>query len=136
MPEQREVAEPPDESERKRVEEKLPKIGEKPEEKMTVAGVELTPSSTVKELKACKFLGIGVTGSKAVIWQRLKKEAATSKLKETVEISKAIKREFQREPKGEKLPAPPSEEELKVVLLQEVEKLTSKCQKRSTKHLW
>ena len=58
---------------------------------MTVEGVEPTPSSSLKQLKAaCKFLGLAVTGSKAVIWHGLKTDAATSKLKKTVEISKSI----------------------------------------------
>ena len=48
---------------------------------MIVGGVELTPESTVTALEqVCKLLGVGVAGSKQLIWQRLKKEAAENKL--------------------------------------------------------
>ena len=60
---------------------RLPTIGEDEfEEKMIVGGVELTPESSLKELtQARKFLGVGVTGSKQLLWQRLKKEVAENK---------------------------------------------------------
>ena len=65
-----------------KLESRLPTIGEDEfEEKMIVGGVELTPESSLKELKqACKFLRVGVTGSKQLLWQRLKKEVAENKL--------------------------------------------------------
>ena len=65
----------------KKLESRLPTIGEDEfEEKMIVGGVELTPESSLKELQqACKFLGVGVTGSKQLLWQRLKKEVAENK---------------------------------------------------------
>ena len=52
-----------------KLEKRLPAIGEDEfEEKMIVGGVELTPESSLKELKqACKHLGIGVTGSKPLL---------------------------------------------------------------------
>ena len=51
------------EEKRKQVEEKLPSIGESIEEKMIVGGIELTPESTLKEMrKACEILGVGKTG--------------------------------------------------------------------------
>ena len=66
---------------------------------MIVGGVELTLESSLKELKqACKHLGIGVTGSKPLLWQRLKKEVAENKLKTMVELSKSIQKEFERDP--------------------------------------
>eukprot|EP00439_Symbiodinium_sp_Y106_P028668 s6022_g3.t1 len=100
------------EKERRKVEEKLPSIGESMEEKINIGGIELTPESTLKEMrKACEILGVGKTGSKAQVWKRMKEAVATSKLKELVEISKTIDEEFSREPKGEKRPEPPSEEE-------------------------
>ena len=52
-------SEPPkeDEGEWKIIEEKLPSLGERMEEAMVVAGVELTPDSTLKKLRtACEFL--------------------------------------------------------------------------------
>ena len=51
-------------------ESRLPTIGKDEfEEKMIVGGVEITPESLLKELKqACKHLGIGVTGSKPLLW--------------------------------------------------------------------
>ena len=61
-------SEPPkeDEGEWKIIEEKLPSLGERMEEAMVVAGVELTQYSTLKKLRtACEFLKIGKTGSKA-----------------------------------------------------------------------
>ena len=51
-------SEPPkeDEGEWKIIEEKLPSLGERMEEAMVVAGVELTPYSTLKKLRtACEF---------------------------------------------------------------------------------
>ena len=49
---------------------------------MIVGGVEITPESTLRTLKnACKLLGIGVTGNKQLLWQRLKKEVAENKLR-------------------------------------------------------
>ena len=103
------------EEKRKQFEEKLPSIGESMEEKMIVGGIELTPESTLKEMKkACEILGVGKTGSKAQVWKRMKEAVATSKLKELVEISKKIDEEFARKPEGEKRPEPPSEEERKL----------------------
>ena len=103
------------EEKRKQVEEKLPSIGESMEEKMIVGGIELTPESTLKEMrKACEILGVGKTGSKQQVWKRMKETVATSKLKELVEISKKIDEEFARTPEGEKRPEPPSEEERKL----------------------
>ncbi|CAE7658644.1 unnamed protein product, partial [Symbiodinium sp. KB8] len=103
------------EKERKDVEKKLPSIGESMEEKMNVGGIELTPESTLKEMrKACEILGVGKTGSKTQVWKRMKEAVATSKLKELVEISKKIDEEFSRKPEGEKRPEPPSEEERKL----------------------
>ena len=82
------------------------------EEAMVVAGVELTPDSTLKKLRtACEFLKVGKTGSKAQVWQRLKQAVAANKMKELVEISKGLELEFSREPKGEKRREEPTEEE-------------------------
>eukprot|EP00439_Symbiodinium_sp_Y106_P035123 s8543_g4.t1 len=88
-------SEPPkeDEGEWKIIEEKLPSLGERMEEAMVVAGVELTPYSTLKKL------------------QRLKQAVSANKMKELVEISKGLEVEFSREPKGEKRPEEPTEEE-------------------------
>ena len=97
----------------KKLEKRLPAIGEDEfEEKMIVGGVELTPESSLKALKqACKFLGVGVTGSKQLLWQRLKKEVAETKLKTLVDISKAIQKEFERDPTAQRQPYEPSAEE-------------------------
>ena len=87
------------EEKRKELEKKLPSIGDSMEEKMNVGGIELTPESTLKEMrKACEILGVGKTGSKAQVWKRMKEAVATSKLKELVEISKKIDEEFSRKP--------------------------------------
>ena len=96
-----------------KLEKRLPAIGEDEfEEKMIVGGVELTPESSLKALKqACKFLGVGVTGSKQLLWQRLKKEVAETKLKTLVDISKAIQKEFERDPTVQRQPYEPSAEE-------------------------
>ena len=103
-----------DESERKKVEGQLPKLGEAMDEKMKIGGIELTPASTIKQLRhACEFLKVGKTGSKAQIWQRLKEAVASNKMKELVEISQGLEIEFSREPDGEKRPEAPSEEERK-----------------------
>ena len=96
-----------------KLEKRLPAIGEDEfEEKMIVGGVELTPESSLKELKqACKHLGIGVTGSKPLLWQRLKKEVSENKLKTMVDISKSIQKEFERDPSGPKPVYEPTPEE-------------------------
>ena len=66
----------------------------------------------LKELKqACKHLGIGVTGSKPLLWQRLKKEVAENKLKTMVDISRSIQKEFERDPSGPKPVYEPTPEE-------------------------
>ena len=44
-----------DESERKKVEEQLPKLGEAMDERMKIGGIELTPASTIKQLVKLKF---------------------------------------------------------------------------------
>eukprot|EP00439_Symbiodinium_sp_Y106_P029293 s8191_g3.t1 len=80
-------SEPPKEGEGewKIIEEKLPSLGERMEEAMVVAGVELTPDSTLKKLRtACECLKIGKTGSKAQVWQRLKQAVSANKMKELV----------------------------------------------------
>ena len=96
-----------------KLEKRLPAIGEDEfEEKMIVGGVELTPESSLKDLKqACKQLGIGVTGSKQLLWQRLKKEVAENKYKTMVDISKSIQKEFERDPSGPKPVYEPTPEE-------------------------
>ena len=107
-------SEPPgvDESKREEVEEKLPSLGEREEEAMIVAGEEISPDSTLKKMgTACEFLKIGKTGSKARVWKRIKQAVATSKMKELVEISKGLEPEFSRDPRGEKQPKEPTEEE-------------------------
>ena len=58
---------------------------------MSIGGVELNPEST---LKPCTFLKVGMTGSKAQVWQRRKQAVTTSKLRETAEISKKPEAEF------------------------------------------
>ena len=63
------------------------------EEKMNIGGEEITPESTLKQMrKACEFLKIGKTGSRAQVWQRLQQAVATSKLKETIENATAQKK--------------------------------------------
>ena len=81
-----------DEGEWKIIENKLPSLGERMEEAMVVAGVELTPDSTLKKLRtACEFLKIGKTGSKAQVWQRLKQAVSANKMKELVEPGRNLK---------------------------------------------
>ena len=96
-----------------KLESRLPTSGEDEfEEKMIVGGVEITPESPLKELKqACRHLGIGVTGSKPLLWQRLKKEVAENKLKTMVDISKSIQKEFERDPNGPRPVNEPTPEE-------------------------
>ena len=115
---------------------------------MIVGGTELTPESSLKELKqACKHLGIGVTGSKQLLWQRLKKEVAENKLKTMVDVSKSIQKEFERDPSEADQSRYMSQRQkkrpytslrtcqkligAKVVLLQEAEKTTSRRQRRN-----
>ena len=59
-PQGKEDQEENDESERKRVEEQLLKLGEAMDERMKIGGIKLTPASTLKQLRnACKFLKVG-----------------------------------------------------------------------------
>ena len=98
---------------RKELEKYLPAIADESFEKMTIGGIEFSSDSTVKELRdACKVLDVGQSGGKQLLWQRLKKEAASSKLKTMVEVSKAIEKEFEREPRGDPEPVKPSPEEV------------------------
>ena len=122
----------------------MPAIGEDEfEEKMIVGGTELTPESSLKELKqACKHLGIG---SKQLLWQRLKKGVAENKLKTMVDISKSFQKEFERDPSEPKPVYEPTPEKrpyassrafqkligAKVVLLQEAATTTSRRQRRN-----
>ena len=95
-----------------KLESRLPTGEAEFEEKMIVGGVEIIPESSLKELKqAFKHLGIGVTGSKPLLWQRLKKEVAENKLKTMVDISKSIQKEFERDPNGPKPVYEPTPEE-------------------------
>ena len=87
-----------------KLEKRLPAIGEDEfEEKMITGGIELTPESSLKELKQVwKLLGIGVIGNKYLLWQCLKKEIIQIKFKMIVDISKSIQKEFERDPNGSK----------------------------------
>ena len=78
-------------------------IVKEPSSQLRERGVEITPESTLKTLKnACKLLGVGVTGNKQLLWQRLKKEVAENKLKTMVDILKSIQKDFERDPSGPK----------------------------------
>ena len=67
------------ETERRKVAERLPSIGEDLGETMVIAGVELDSESTLKKLRtACEFLKIGKTGSTAQVWRRLKEAVASN----------------------------------------------------------
>ena len=59
-------SEPPEgEGDWKIIEERLPSLGERMEEAMVVAGVELTSDSTLKKLRtACEFLKVEKQGAK------------------------------------------------------------------------
>ena len=126
-----------------KLEARLPTIGEDEfEEKMIIGGVELTPESSLKELKqACKLLGVGVT-SKQLLWRRLEKEVSENKLKTMVDISKSIQKEFERDPSGPKAVYEPTPGEralqtgVTVALLREAEKTTLRRQRSSTMDRW
>ena len=52
---------------------------------------EIRETSSLRDLRwACKFLRIGHTGAKSVLWQRLQKEIALNKLKAAVQASDAV----------------------------------------------
>ena len=66
---------------------------------LMVNDVRLTQESALRELRlARRFLGISKNGSKATVWNRLKREAALAKLKVAVEASEIVKAEYAREP--------------------------------------
>ena len=91
----------------------IPVLPEDETEVMLIGPLRITPTSELKEMKeACKYLYLSKNGSKGVLWQRLKKEVATNKLKATVQISEDIRKEFERDPIPEALPALPSQEEI------------------------
>ena len=51
------------------------------QEVIMVNDVRLTQESALRELRvACRFLGISKNGSKATVWNRLKREVALAKL--------------------------------------------------------
>ena len=54
------------EERRKQVEDKLPSIRESMEEKMNVGGIELTPESTLKEMRKACVLGAATLNRKSV----------------------------------------------------------------------
>ena len=56
---------------------------------------EIRETSSLRDLRwACKFLRIGHTGAKSVLWQRLQKEIALNKLKVAVQASDAVIAEY------------------------------------------
>ena len=88
------------------------------EEALVVNGERLTELSPLRELRlACRFLGVSKNGSKAVVWQRVKREVAHRRLQVEVEASEAVQAEYSREPLVDALPNPPS---LELVELHEV----------------
>ena len=81
------------------------------QEVIMVNDVRLTQESALRELRlACRFLGISKNGSKATVWNRLKREVALAKLKVAVEASEIVKAEYARELLVNALPERPSEE--------------------------
>ncbi|CAE7286480.1 unnamed protein product [Symbiodinium sp. CCMP2592] len=101
------------ESEKEEPKRGVPVIGEDEEEVMVIGPIKLTRQSELKEMKAaCKYLHISKNGSKEILWKRLKKEVALSKVKAQAQISEDIRKEFEREPIPEALPALPSPEEI------------------------
>ena len=76
-----------------------------------IGHLKITPESSLKEMKeACKFLFLSKHGSKEILWKRLKKECAVGKMKVAVQISEDVRKEFEREPIPESLPALPDQE--------------------------
>ena len=77
------------------------------EEVISVNGTRLTEASSLRDLRvACRFLDLSNNGSKAVVWSRLKKEVAMTKLKAAVSASEEIQKQYEREPLVEALPKP------------------------------
>ena len=68
-------------------------------EQLDVDGVILTPSSTLKELRAaCLVLGIGKSGGRATVFSRIASHQRKMKLSERVEIAKELESDRSRQP--------------------------------------
>ena len=88
-----------------------PILKEDETESLVIGHLKITPESSLKEMKeACKFLFLSKHGSKEILWKRLKKECAVGKMKVAVQISEDVRKEFEREPIPESLPALPDQE--------------------------
>ena len=88
-----------------------PILKEDETESLVIGHLKITPESSLKELKeACKFLFLSKHCSKEILWKRLKKECAVGKMKVAVQISEDVRKEFEREPIPESLPALPDQE--------------------------
>ena len=96
----------------------MPLIGPAPveiqgdeDEAVQVDGKVLTENSSLKELReGCKFLNISKNGAKALVWARLKKEIADSKLRASVQASEEVLKQLERQPLAEALVSPPAPE--------------------------
>ena len=81
------------------------------DEAVQVDGKVLTENSSLKELReGCKFLNISKNGAKALVWARLKKEIADSKLRASVQASEEVLKQLERQPLAEALVSPPAPE--------------------------
>ena len=88
-----------------------PILKEDETESLVIGHLKITPESSLKEMKeACKFMFLSKHGSKELPWKRLKKECAVGKMKVAVQISEDVRKEFEREPIPESLPALPDQE--------------------------
>ena len=65
--------------------------------------------SGLRKLRSSPFC-VSKNGSKAVVWQRLKREVTHRKLQLGVEASEAVQAEYARDPAVDALPKPPSPE--------------------------
>ncbi|CAE7401885.1 unnamed protein product [Symbiodinium natans] len=81
-------------------------------EVVTLAGVEVEETSSLNTLRAaCKFLGVSAHGSRSLLWSRVKETVSRSRLDAVTQISDAVLKEYERDPRAEPLAKAPSVEE-------------------------
>ena len=79
---------------------------------VTVNGLKLTTASSRKVMKdACEFLGIPLSGSKAVVFKRLQVAVRETAAKAALDAARNEKRAMERRPQRAGVPLAPTEEE-------------------------
>ena len=87
-------------------------IGCGEEDHVVVEGLRLNEDSSARELReACKALGLGMSGSKKVMFQRLMSHSKKRALEDAMALGNAAK-PHEHQPRGERLPKQPTADEI------------------------